>query len=219
MRADKIRAAELLFDAIGNIDDRIIQEAQTAPTRKPVEKRKSFTAIIALAATLTLIASVFAATLIAKIVDSLNSAPDEGHLEDYGNASVETNASLSQTLLDAESSAIVIVEEKDIDFFDGKTKIVWKQSGESDYHMVTLRSQADAAKLGKELKNQKQQIAPEDTESPECEVWITFGDGTVISPYLKTSAGNIGYAELFEYSPEIEPDADLTDLINDLISD
>lgn len=218
MSSDRIRAAEQLFDTIGNIDDRLIQEAQLPYRKATAPQRKSFTAIIALAATLTLIVGVLTATLIAKIVGSHKSDVNTDQSPDSYEETVIPQINLSQTLLDAESKAVKVTDD-DIDFFDGKTSIVWKVEGESEYRMVSFTSLSDTAKLKAELQKQTQQIKPEDTESPECEVWITFGDGTVVSPYLKASAGNIGYAELFEYSPEIEPSEDLVYLINDLISD
>ena len=221
MRADKTKGADLLFDAIGNIDDSLIQEAQTAPVRKAAQsRRKSFTAIIALAATLTLLLGVFAATLLAKIVGNLHSNLKGDAPDGYDSTTApEATPSLSQTLIDTESDAIVVANAEDIDFFDGNTRIIWQIEGESDYKVVTLRSQSDAARLVNAIERQNQAISPSNTESTSCDVWITLGDGRVISPYLKTSAGNVGYAELFEYSPEIEPDESLINLINDLISD
>ena len=215
MRADKTRAAELLFDAIGNIDDRLIQEAQTAPERKPASNRRSFTAIIALAATLTLLLGVFTATLIAKIVGIREDLmPDSDDIS----SDVETSASLDHVLINCTPDATVIESAEDIDFFDGNTKIVWQVKGESNYKMVTLTSKYDATTLQKKLA-QANESTPADTENTQCYLWISFGDGRVVSPHLKNSAGNIGYAELFEYSPEIELDDDLTKLVNDLISD
>ena len=216
MSADKTRNAELLFDSIGNIDDRLIQEAQYAPVASSAQRSKyTLRAIIALAATLMLTVTILATVLIAKIVfgPRKNIAPDDNDLA----AEVETSASLEHVLINCATNATVVESAEEFDFFDGNTKIVWQIEGESDYQVVTLSSKYDAAKLQTMLQ-QADQSTPATTESQQCRLWITFGDGRVVSPYLKNSAGNTGYAELFEYSPEVELDDDLTGLIDDLIS-
>ena len=49
----------------------------------------------------------------------------------------------------------------------------------------------------------------EHSERPSYQVWIAFGDGVVISPYLKANPGNTGHGELFDYDPELELSEDL----------
>ena len=216
MRADKIKNAELLFDAIGCIDDRLIQEAQVPPASAAQPKRTNFAAIIALAATLSLTVMILSTILIAKVVGGIkkDSVPDDSGIS----SDVETSASLDHVLINCAPDAVVVDDAEDIDFFDGNAKIIWQIDGESSYRMVTLTSKYDASALKKRLE-QADQSTPADTENTQCDIWITFGDGKVVSPHLKKSAGNIGYAELFDYSPEIVPDEHLTALINDLISD
>ena len=220
MRGKSLRSAEALFDAIGNIDDRLIQEALHAPVASARRSRYGLKAIIVLAAVLTLTVGILATAVVAKLISSVKNALDDPYHDGYDSIdTAPTTQSLSQTLISAQSDATVVSDASDIDFFDGSMRIVWRIEGENEYRMVTLTSQSDATRLVRAIEAQKQAIFPENTESIQCEVWITLGDGRVISPYLKTSAGNVGYAELFEYSPEIEPDENLTSLINDLISD
>ena len=215
MRADKKRNAELLFDAIGDVDDRLIQEAQAPFVKTAPSRRYNTKAIIALAATLTVTLMILSTVMIAKVVGELL----KNDIDDLPGQSpdVETSASLDHVLINCTPDATIIESAEDIDFFDGNTKIVWQVEGESSYRMVTLTSKYDATTLKKRLE-QADQSKPADTENAQCDIWITFGDGKVVSPYLKNSTGNIGYAELFEYSPEVELDEHLTALINDLIS-
>ena len=215
MRADKTRNAELLFDAIGDIDDRLIQEAQAPFVKTAPSRRYNTKAIIALAATLTVALMILSTVMIAKVVGKILKN-DVGDLKGQS-PDVETSASLDHVLINCAPDATIIESAEDIDFFDGNTKIVWQVEGESNYKMVTLTSKSDAAALQKKLIN-ADQSTPATTESQQCRLWITFGDGRVVSPYLKNSAGNTGYAELFEYSPEVELDDDLIGLIYDLIS-
>ena len=219
MNADKKRNASLLFDAIGDIDDRLIQEAQAPFVKTAPSKRYNLKAIIALAATLSIVIGMLGAFAVSKFIgnlieSTLNDKADEGE------SSQIFESSLSQTLLDAsDMPSVSKCEADEIDFFDGNTSIIWKASDQNEYCVFTLTSASDVTRLKNELSKVKEDISPENTENTLCEVWVTFGNGTVVSPYLKNSAGNVGYAELFEYSPEVEPDAAFAEFVNDLISD
>ena len=219
MSADKKRNASLLFDAIGDIDDRLIQEAQAPFVKTAPSKRYNLKAIIALAATLSIVIGMLGAFAVSKFIgnlieSTLNDKADEGE------SSQIFESSLSQTLLDAsDMPSVSKCEADEIDFFDGNTSIIWKASEQNEYCVFTLTSASDVTRLKNELSKVKEDISPENTENTLCEVWVTFGNGTVVSPYLKNSAGNVGYAELFEYSPEVEPDAAFAEFVNDLISD
>lgn len=219
MNADKTRNAELLFEAIGDIDDRLIQEAQVPFVKTAPSKRCNLKAIIALAATLSIVIGMLGAFAVSRfignVIDSaLNDKADEGE------SSQIFESSLSQTLIDAsDMPSVSKCEADEIDFFDGNTSIIWKASDENEYCVFTLTSTSDVTRLKTELSKVKEDISPENAENSQCEVWVTFGNGTVVSPYLKNSAGNVGYAELFEYSPEVEPDAAFAEFVNDLISD
>jgi hypothetical protein len=51
-----------------------------------------------------------------------------------------------------------------------------------------------------------------------CRVWMTMGDGTVISPYLKPSPGNVGNAMLFDYDAELLPSEELISYLSDILN-
>ena len=218
MSSNKKIKAELLFDAIGDIDDRLIQEAQAPFVKTAPSKRYNLKAIIALAATLSIVIGMLGAFAVSKFIgnlieSTLNDKADEGE------SSQIFESSLSQTLLDAsDMPSVSKCDADEIDFFDGNTSIIWKASEQNEYCVFTLTSASDVTRLKNELSKVKEDISPENTENTLCEVWVTFGNGTVVSPYLKNSAGNVGYAELFEYSPEVEPDAAFAEFVNDLIS-
>jgi hypothetical protein len=44
----------------------------------------------------------------------------------------------------------------------------------------------------------------EQSAQPKYQIWLSFGDGVVVSPYLKNTAGNAGHGEVFDYDPELE---------------
>jgi hypothetical protein len=128
MNADKKRNASLLFDAIGDIDDRLIQEAQAPFVKTAPSKRYNLKSIIALAATLSIVIGMLGAFAVSKFIgnlieSTLNDKADEGE------NSQSFEPSLSQTLLDAsDMPSVSKCEADEIDFFDGNTSIIWKAS-------------------------------------------------------------------------------------------
>ena len=86
--------------------------------------------------------------------------------------------------------------------------------------MCTISSAASVEELEKELSRKssfKEISAPADDSIDGF--WICFGDGLVYTPYLKSSDGNIGYGEIFDYEQELEPSKDFAHLIRDIIED
>ena len=55
------------------------------------------------------------------------------------------------------------------------------------------------------------------TVLPQCRVWIVYGDGSVVSPYLQISNGNDGAGEMFDYNAEVIPNADFTFCLSDIL--
>ena len=51
------------------------------------------------------------------------------------------------------------------------------------------------------------------SEQPTYQIWLSFGDGVVVSPYLKNTAGNAGHGTVFDYDPELEMSDDLAEYI------
>ena len=217
MKQDKIRNAELLFDAIGCIDDRIIQEAQS-PYRASAEHHRGWRTLVAASISFAVLTvGVFGASLFA---DRANpEAPGEiqdGHTTE--NSQSSTQSSLAQTLLSATNgSGVRKVDVSSLDFFDGKTCLIWRPEGESRVCVLPISSQVKITSLKKEIGNASATLSPDAAERIRCQVWVSYGNGMVVSPYLQASAGNVGYGELFEYSPEIEPSEKLVELVDRLI--
>ncbi len=215
MTTDKTKSAQILFDAIGEIDDRIIFETQT-PFRVIAKRNQKKRLVILLASILTTVTLFVATALtVANLAfDFLLNATDENIPP-----SVDS-PDLQQTLINAsQSQNVTCTDEQDIDLFDGKAKLIWRVNGEDAYYVVPISSHNTLSQLNTQMRSKSTLLSPEKAETVECDVWISYGDGTVVTPYLKYSEGNIGYAELFEYSPEIEPNEELVSVIDDLISE
>ena len=58
-------------------------------------------------------------------------------------------------------------------------------------------------------------------ESPQAlsyRVWIVMGDGSVVTPHLKPSDGNVGSAELFDYNAELIPSQAFNSQISEILN-
>ena len=118
-----------------------------------------------------------------------------------------------QNALDKVENGDTVEHREDIDLFDG-AKIIWQKEGGGEYRVLVV-DKDDVSTL-------KSLTAPSET-AVDAEVreisrlWISFGDGTVVTPYLKKSPGNVGYGELFDYEPEVYPEYLCSDMVIDLM--
>ncbi|MBQ7383870.1 MAG: hypothetical protein IJV72_03660 [Clostridia bacterium] len=211
---DRMKAAEYLFDELGLISDSIVAEAMLvsipAAGRKKISLRRAVSAIAAAAVIITLSLGVFAVGLMR----------DKNEAED-GVTELEAQ-SLEELLVGAQSGGVVRVHSsaEAVGLFDGQTKLIWQSESDGEYYSLTLTRNDDVARLNGALRNTYAEAkSVESGEVPDIRVWISYGDGKVVSPYLKKSEGNVGYGELFGYSPEILPSEELTELTRDLISE
>lgn len=217
---EKRICAERLFDEIGLIDDRFITEAASpyAP-RKNAGLRRFLVAAVSVTLTLCVCVGIFA---IGKLGQdkSGNAAPENGEVNDGFLADcVQPTATLSGKLDDLRADTETLkVSAEDVQLFGGAPSVIWKYSDEETYRVSPI-SRSEAERLSSLLERDKgQRIDRETTESRLDGVWIATGDGRVISPYLERTDGNIGYGELFEYSPEYEPSEEFSEYLCDVIS-
>ena len=209
--SDVTRKAEYLFDEIGLIDDALVAEAmrEGGAHRTALSLRRVTVAAVAAAMLFTATVGLTLSALIRRSDKSDDSPTHDGMIEQI---------TLGDALVRAElSGAQVYAEAQSIDLFDGKTKIIWQGESTDSYYTLDVSSVSDRQRLERALDATYSTSETVGTES-DVRVWISYGDGSVISPYLRESAGNVGYGELFDYSPEIVPADDLAKLIDDLIT-
>ncbi len=218
----KLDSAEILLDAIGGIDDRFIAEAENAaPVRKAsVLPRR----VLILAATVLLSVGIFVSAVMAAsfIGDVLGDNKSDLPQTDVGNNIHAEYPSIETQMLSLrERTEGKKMSAEDIGFSDQYAKIIWKYADEDEYRVCNIKSR-DADNIAKRMQGRKgfTEVDQNDTEeSRELEgIWINFGDGYVYSPCLEESNGNIGYGELFNYDPELEPTQDFINLVRDAIN-
>ena len=203
---EKMKKAEYLFSELSGIDERILAEALVVRKKQRWNAKK---AIVALVAASLLLAVLPGAFVVADLVREKKA----------DNAIVDIEPTLESVLSDAGGSARVMSYSSPdgIDLFDGSVKIVWSD-GES-YSVVRLSNESEQNRLTSAVaRSFNGARAAEQGEDNEISVWISYGDGRVITPYLKNTAGNVGYGELFEYEPEIAPTRELADVVNSLVT-
>lgn len=217
---DTSRAAEYLFDEIGGIDDSYIAAAMSA---RPVRARRP-SRIAVLAAAAVLVMAMVVALPMSFVTDKDDAAHDT--VLNEGTASLSTDPSAD----DAEQKPDVIESPFELDSLLSNTPDSFNMGGEPDLFDGTPRllwQTADGVLCGVKLSaselehlNREQgkgkQVGDAAMEA-EVMVWISYGNGLVVSPYLEDSPGNVGYGELFDYSPEIIPSAAVTGRIRTII--
>lgn len=215
-----MKKSEVLYEAIGEIDDRYIAEAG-----RPFRKRNSTLAFtrMALAAALVLAVVLSSIAFFASVRSLLlpkNSGNSYG-IDDAVGGTTRTDRTgdlqsdsppTGESFPDAK--LIGYVPEEDIDFFGSDALVIIRRDGEDD--LTVIKVSADTLK---KLENSVGDKAVDNTQSEiGVSVWLCDGQGSVISPYLRSSPGNIGYGSLFEYSPEISPSEQFTHYLNGIIS-
>lgn len=187
MTDEKRLAAERLFDAVGELDDNLLDAALNfkKPRAKILTSRPFISTLSAVAAVLVLAVLVF---------PRMNSA-DESNME-RSDTDIPT---LTSALEQADYSGVTTLSSTDeVDLFDETPKIIWQYTGAETCYTVDI-THSDLNRLINYASYAPNDTAPDDS----CRIWLTAGDGLVVSPCLKRSAGNVGYGNIFDYSPEL----------------
>lgn len=226
--------SELLLEAIGEIDDRFIFEAESYERKKSsLPLRKLIIAAVALSLVFTFTLSLGIGLMLGSNRDKVDNdsagAPNEdqdGADDGFNNAGANDENIKPQpitTLEDTLESVRYSSEELKSPFerdmlFDGSTKLIWKYSDEESYRVCTISSASDTKSIQRALEHKKDfsEVSEPAVDSIDG-FWICFGDGLVYTPYLKSSDGNVGYGELFDYEQELEPSKSFATFISEII--
>lgn len=224
---EKRICAERLFDEIGLIDDRFVFEASTPYVSRA--RRTLWRRVLVAAVSVTLTVCIAVGLFAVGMMNAGKGNAPENDMpmgDTVGDGMLEDNADGSETALTLsarldrmkDDTAGLTVSKVDIKLFSTSPKIIWKYSDEADYRACTI-SEAQARTLVEKLsKNRGSRVSGEKPDGELEGLWISTGDGRVISPYLELTAGNTGYGELFEYEPEYEPSEDFSEYLCDTIS-
>ncbi len=225
MNEEKIKKAEILLDAIGELDDELLFEA--TEYRK---KRRPSLRVIAMAAVFAIIFTLVAGNVLIKqffgmsgnfggVANPVPDAPSGGNdmappqnggneTEPPRNGDNGSSPSGPYTLdmaftsgLDRESFDYVS-DPDTLPYIDGNVHIVWRYGNENRYYISEPLENAEFETIKYALGTGR--YAGESSPDTEVGIWVLLGDGRVISPYLMGSSGNISI-EIFDYEVEIIP--------------
>lgn len=82
--------------------------------------------------------------------------------------------------------------------FDKNRRLFWEKDGKT--YSVEISAETYVTLLSETIKG-----GTETTGTQSVKVWFSDGKGTVITPFLRYSSGNIGYGTLFDYEVEQTP--------------
>ena len=208
MNPKKYRKAGILFSEMGGIDDFLLQEALIY---RPIKRSRTSRLWIVAACLATSFALLFCGVLIGNLAGIKNESPQIN--EDLAPPTSQTPLDDFLTAHGEEIALSQVHSAEQLDLFHSPT-VVWQLETGGDFYVSRALTEGELQKLtsyagrGTEVGEK----APEQT----YRVWILAGDGTVISPYLKASAGNVG-TTLFDYEPEILPTEDFTSCLEALL--
>ena len=231
MNRKKEKFAEYLFDEIGNIDDSIIASAMGAyrPARKVFNTRRLAIAAVAATLSLSLFATVFVSILnrAGKDLfespknDNVSISADKDDAADKNEPDMESPTDVATTLATRleslrDTAKAEKLDKSDIKYFDGYARLIWKYSDE-EYYRVCKISASQLQRIQSLISADQGELVNSATESSVEGIWISLGDGKVISPCLLSSEGNVGYGSIFDYTAEVEPSDAVSGFICDII--
>ena len=190
-----------LLDEIGGVDDRMLAEAAEY---RAVGRRAFVTrTLAAIACTLLLCATVLAAVLMYPRLP-LGGAPSK-----------ERVYALDALLQSADAGCYTLLSsEKEIAYF-GETYLLWQYEGEETVYRSRALTVEERDRLFSLIGDGR--TVGEDAPAQFARVWVTLGNGEVLTPYLPATPGNVS-SVIFDYNAEISPSRALVDCISDILS-
>ncbi len=181
-----------LYEEIGYVDERYLQEAAAYRARK---KSPSWRVLL-IAAVLLLSFALLLGTVAAGVAVGVINA-----LINSGEQTPEPVAPIVQMEQAMAEEQHVALSADQLEFF-GRPTLIWSELGSDEYYSVTL-STYECEKLVYLMQTNRREYTAQ-SDAPKYQIWLSLGDGVVVSPYLKNTAGNAGHGEVFDYDPELE---------------
>ena len=193
-----------LYNEIGYVDERFLQEANFYRARKKSPTWRVVLIAAALLLSLCLLLGTAAAGVAIGVIGALINRDEQPDQE-------QTTASpVEQMELAMAQSALQPLSADELAFF-GTPTLIWSEQGSDDYYSVTL-TKSQCEQLVYLMQSNRREYTAQ-SEQPTYQIWLSFGDGVVVSPYLKNTAGNAGHGTVFDYDPELEMSDDLAEYI------
>jgi len=217
MKNDQKQKAMYLFRELGNIDDALVADALNPRIQaSPRSRVLLLAACLALSAVL-IVSSLSIALRQFNTGDGGMQAPDMGSVGSTPEEDLRYPL-LEEMLVANRGTAVyeTVDNVEELDFFAPDARVVWQYADSDSLCVSRPLSESEADRLLEHAKDGKS--AGDAPREPSCRVWILLGNGRVITPYLRLSNGNVGYAELFAYSTEVIPSTSFTSALSDILN-
>ena len=191
-----------LYEEIGYVDERFLQEAAAYRARKKSPMWRTLLIAAAVLLSITLLLGTVAASVTIGVIGALidrEEQPDQ-----------ETLTPMEQMEKTMAQSSLKPLSADELAFF-GTPTLIWSEQGSDEYYSVTL-SKSQCEQLVYLMQSSRREYTAQSVQ-PTYQIWLSFGDGVVVSPYLKNTAGNAGHGTVFDYDPELEMSDDLAEYI------
>lgn len=197
---DRNKRAHRLMSALGGISDVYLDEAQCYKPRRKIR------ASVLIAACLTL-----SVLIVVGAVGAMNIA----FKDKSDNARPSDVRGLDGILCEAVSSgSMQRVSSQDLPIKDGEAYIVVQLNWQDDYYISDSLTFSQSKKISSNMGGGED--VGDTSPTLECSLWVILGDGTVISPYLKLTEGNVG-VDIFDYSAEIYPTEGFNAIVSEIL--
>ena len=194
-----------LYEEIGGVDERYLQQAAAYRARRNAPAWRA----LLIAAALTLIGALLLCTIAASVtIGVLVGILGEGE-EPTPPAPMEQMELAMQEAQQTRSPRSADEVEPMLFY---QPMLIWSEQGSDVYYTVSL-STSECEQLISLMQSKNRTEFTEQSAQPKYQIWLSFGDGVVVSPYLKNTAGNAGHGEVFDYDPELELSDDLAERI------
>ena len=194
-----------LYEEIAGVDERYLQEAGAYRARKKSPAWRAVLIAAALLLSLCLLLGTVAAGVAIGVIGALIDRNEQPDQEQPTTASPVEEMELAM----AESS-LEPLSADELELF-GTPTLIWSEQGSDEYYSVTL-STYECEKLVYLMQTNRRECTAQ-SDAPKYQIWLSLGDGVVVSPYLKNTAGNAGHGTVFDYDPELEMSDDLAEYI------
>lgn len=115
------------------------------------------------------------------------------------------------------SPEILSEEEVEGRLLSGEPMLVRQKEGSEVYEAVVV-SKSQFETISREMENPEGEIPPEEGKVRNQKLWVLSGNGTVFTPCLKKSEGNLHFS-LFDYRDEVVPNQALQNLLGELFEE
>lgn len=200
-----------LFDAIGELDDYTIQQAMDYHPAKRNSRQDLFLRLGAIAACILLIVGI------ASWMERLLKAPSFNPEENYPTADEVPQSldALFQSKIDSGSCIPLSATQARERMGNGFYYLMWEDEQTGQLYTSEPLTQNQMRQL-QEHMGKGTAVGP-DEPSPFYRVWLVCGDGSVLTPYLKSSNGNVGYMTLFDYDAELYPSKEFISCVSQIL--